>query len=125
MAVVLAAGFFVISSVGAAYLGMSMDAKGQMSNCPLMGIPALCHMSPLEHAFTLQNMLTALPFTGILAFLISVLLALSIIFLAPFAWINIGVLFEPLLRPPAVYKLISRHTLQEAFARGILHSKAF
>ncbi|HQU08158.1 MAG: hypothetical protein B7X04_00080 [Parcubacteria group bacterium 21-54-25] len=30
-----------------------MNANGHMSGCPLMGVPTVCHMSPLDHAFTL------------------------------------------------------------------------
>jgi hypothetical protein len=123
--VTLATIFFVISSIGVSYIGMSMGASGQMSGCPLMGVPALCHMSPLEHAFTLQNMLTAVPFSGMFALLVSILLALAITLLASI-WKDLGILFEPVLRPPSrARELILRHSLQEAFSNGILNSKAF
>lgn len=118
-------GFLLASTFGLAQLGMSMDSAGHMPGCPFMGVPALCHMSPLEHAFTLQNMLTAIPFSGIFALLVSILLALAITLLAPI-WKGLGILFEPVVRPSSrMYTLIPRHTLQEAFASGILNSKAF
>lgn len=118
--------FLVAGTFGMANAGMSMSTDGHMSGCPLMGVPALCHMSPLEHAFTLQNMLTAIPFSGIFTLLISILLAFSIAFLAPLVWLNLAVLFEPIVRPPSSRdRLISRHALQEAFSNGILNSKAF
>ncbi|MHB8710001.1 MAG: hypothetical protein ACYC6X_00375 [Minisyncoccota bacterium] len=120
------AAFFLLGSFGLTHLTMNTGAEGQMSGCPLMGIPALCHMSPLEHAFTFQNMLTAIPFSGIFAFLISILLALSIVLLAPVLLSIATDLFEPLIGPPTrTNRLIPRHSFQEAFSNGIIHSKAF
>ena len=117
---VLAVAIFGFSS------GMTTNADGKMSSCPNMGVPSLCHMNPLEHAFSLQSMLTAVPFSGIFTLLISLLLAFSIVFLAPLAWLNLSILFKSILRPPPRSAgFISRHTLQEAFARGILNSRAF
>ena len=88
--------------------------------------PHSATMSPLEHAFTLQNMLTAIPFSGIFALFIALLVSLSIIPLVPLPWGISFKLLEPHIRPPARKdRFISRHSLQDAFSNGILNSKAF
>lgn len=120
------ASFFLVGAFGFAQVGMGMDSTGDMSGCPLMGIPALCHMSPLEHAFMLQNVFTAVPSTGMFAFLISILLALSIVFLTPLLrGVDISLFKPPLHLLTRKRGTIPRHSLQEAFSNGILHSKAF
>ncbi len=112
--------------IGVTYSPMSPGPSGHMSGCPFMGGPALCHMSPLDHAYGLQNMLTAVPFSGVFAFFVLLLLALTIVAAAPIVWNSISILLEPLLKPPVrAYRFIPRHTLQEAFSNGILHSKVF
>ncbi len=118
--------FLFVCAPGITQLGMSTDIDGQTSNCPLMGMPALCHMSPLEHAFALQNILTVVPFSGIFALFAALLLALSIVLLAP-VLLSIAVnLFKP---PPGTPtrtdRFVPQHSLQEAFSNGILNSKAF
>ncbi len=105
--------------------GMVTNADGTMSSCPNMGVPALCHMSPLEHAFSLQNMLTSIPFSGVFAFLIFLLLALATLLLVPIIWTNFVVLLEYVSHSPPPNTYVLRHTLQEAFSNGILNSKAF
>ena len=118
--------FLFAGTFGITQTGMAANDSKQMSGCPFAGVSALCHMSPLEHAFMLQNTLTAVPFSVLLAFFTSLLVAISIIFLAPIIWNSTCFLFEPILRPPArTYRTIPRYTLQEAFASGILNSKAF
>ncbi|HUY05532.1 MAG TPA: hypothetical protein VMV62_02330 [Candidatus Paceibacterota bacterium] len=106
--------------------GMEMlSSAGGMQDCPLMGVPAVCHMTPLDHAFALQHLLTVPPSSGLLTFLIA-LLALSIPFLAPRIG-DVAILSaEHAVRaPPRMRTIALRHSLQEAFASGILHSKAF
>ncbi len=123
--IVSAVGLLLATSFGASYFPMHVGTDGKMSGCPLMGVPALCHMNPLEHAFTLQNMLTAVPFSGIFALLVSILLALAITLVAPLCK-SLGILSEPILRPPTRRdRFVSRHSLQEAFSGGILNTKAF
>ena len=127
--------FLLVGAAGVTYSGVMMPALhslgeegstgGPMFGCPFMGVPALCSMGQLEHAFTLQQMLMAVPFADLFAFLILLLIALSVAFLAALFRHRIPVPL-PLLRPPSrTHRAIPRHTLQEAFASGILHSKAF
>ena len=121
-------GFLVAGSFGLGSAGIVMNnTNGKMSGCPLIGVPAFCHMSPLDHAFALQSMLTtAIPFSGLFALIVSMLLAFSFIPLIPFMWTGLKPLSKSSERPPSARgKILFRHTLQEAFARGILNSKAF
>ena len=129
--------FLLVGAAGVAYSGVMMPALhslgeggstgGPMFGCPFMGVPALCSMGQLEHAFTLQAMLTAIPPSGMFAFLVSILVALSLASLAsPSWWGSVLALFKPLLRPLSRTRMaLPRHALQGAFANGILHSKAF
>lgn len=119
--------FIFSGTLGFTQSEMRMDSQGGMTNCPLMGIPVLCHMSPLDHAFTLQGMLTAaIPFRDLFALIVSMLLVFAFIPLAPFIWRGLEPFSKSSGRPPSVRdKTLFRHSLQEAFARGILNSKAF
>ena len=112
------------ASLGIASAGMSMAPGGHMSGCPLSG-SALCHMSPLEHAFALQNILTmAARLTNVVFALIAMLLAIVPLLRrnCRSAGLLCGLHFRPPLSSGAT---VPRHGLQEAFARGIIHSKAF
>ena len=82
-------------------------------------------MGPLDHAFMLQHMLTTTPFEGVLASIISILLGLLAAFLSAVATRAIPSLFRKTHRSPLKIHKIFRHPLQEAFANGILNSKAF
>lgn len=118
--------FVFLGSFGITGWTMPSNADGVMSGCPLSGAPALCHMNPLEHAFTLQTMLTAVPSFSLIALLTALLISLAFVFIAPFLWSIIAVFFESAIGPPlAASKTIPRHSLQEAYASGILNSKAF
>lgn len=118
--------FVFLGSFGITGWTMPSNANGAMSGCPLSGAPALCHMNPLEHAFTLQTMLTAVPLFSLIALLTALLISLTLVFIVPFLWSIIAVFFELTIGPPvAPYKTIPRHSLQEAYASGILNSKAF
>ncbi len=119
--------FFVfLGSFGITGGALSSNANGAMSGCPLSGAPALCHMSPIEHAYTLQTMLTAVPSFSLFALLTALLISLTLVFISPFLWSVLIVFFESIVGPPrAANRAIPRHALQEAYASGILNSKAF
>lgn len=118
--------FLFVGAFGVSQTEMATKPGGSMTGCPLMGVPALCHMSPLTHAFTLQDMLIMIPFSGIFMFFITLLLALSVISLVPL-FLNTPSLSAKLFkRPPARRSgFPPRFALQEAFSNGILHSKAY
>ena len=126
---IIGAAFFVfLGSFGITGWTMPSNADGAMSGCPLSGsgAPALCHMSPLEHAFTLQTMLTAVPSFSLIALLTALLISLTLVLIAPFLWSILVVFFESTIGPPpATGRTIPRHALQEAYASGVLNSKAF
>ncbi|MHB1769881.1 MAG: hypothetical protein ACYCPH_02255 [Minisyncoccota bacterium] len=116
--------FFFISPLGV-HFAMPLGPGGEMSGCPLMGTPALCHMSPFAHASALQNMFVAIPFAGIFAILIALLFALVAIPLIRANW-KIGTFLKFVYAPPPQANAsLPRNVLQKAFARGIIHSKAF
>ncbi len=121
------AALLFVGTFGTTIGASMMNANGHMSGCPLMGVPTGRHMSPLDHAFTLQNMLATIPFSGVFASFVLFLLALAMVALiTPTLWSSIGNFIEPLLEPPArAHRYIPRHTLQEAFSNGVLHSRAF
>ncbi len=48
-----------IMSLGAIFTAETMMEEGAMHNCPYMGVPALCTMSPLEHLSGWQQMFAA------------------------------------------------------------------
>ena len=120
------AAFLFVGAFGIAQTGMTMSTDGPMTGCPFMGIPALCHMSPLEHALTLQNMLVAIPFAGILLLLISLLSSFVEIPFFRGVWQIMSAFLWPLHAPPLrIAVRVSRHALQDAFSNGIIHSKAY
>ena len=109
-------------SFGAVLSTEMMLMDGGMHNCPFMGVPALCNMSPMEHlsqwqqmfATTLQQISTA-----------ALLLLLAVILLWRFA----EQLFIPqrteIFLPRYRYREKAFDPLRLAFARGIIHSKAY
>lgn len=104
--------------------GGSVSPKFPTIDCPFMS-SAVCHANILEHTFMLQQTLTTVALGWSFAiFLLALLLAFFTPLFAPsLARADIHTLRcrdVRFLRPP-----LFRHTLQEAFARGILHSKAF
>lgn len=107
-------------------MGMPQDTTGQMSSCPIMGVVALCEMSPLVHVAKWQNLFSALPERGGALFLAIVALSLSMIFLLRRARYSPGLFVVPLwmLGSKAVSIPIPS-TLQEAFSDGILNPKIF
>lgn len=118
--------FVYLGSFGITGGALTANANGAMSGCPLSGAPALCHMSPLDHASTLQTMLTAVPSLSLFALLTALLISLAFVFLAPLLWSLITVFFKTIVGlSPAANRTIPRHALQEAYASGVLNSKAF
>ena len=119
------AAFVFLGSFGITGGALSSNANGTMSGCPLQGAPALCHMSPLDHASALQTMLAAVPSFSFLAFLAALLISLTLVLITPFLWSVIAVFFESTIGPPVTDRTVPRHALQEAYASGVLNSKAF
>ncbi|RJQ34095.1 hypothetical protein C4568_03055 [Candidatus Parcubacteria bacterium] len=116
---------FLMVGVFGIFHGMDMSSSEQMSNCPfIMGIAAICNMSPFEHIAAWQNMFASIPQqTTVLTLL---LLALSFAFsrLLLFAFPRDGDQ-EPqrLLYADREPKAID--PLRLALARGIIHPKIF
>ena len=120
------AAFLFLNSFGITHLGMSINADGQTSTCPFMGVPALCHMNPLDHIFTVQTMLVTIPAIGTLFFLISLLCGLIAFPVLRRIWQLADLAYLSSSSPPPILsRYVPRHALQEAFASGIIHSKAF
>lgn len=117
--------FFAAGTFGISHLGMTSDANGQMSNCPFMGVAALCDMNPLEHIAAWQNMFTAVPFKGI-----SALALLLLAFFAVFLWRDFwNTRWVQSISNHSQYfrnkTFLIRNELQEALSAGILHPKLF
>jgi len=111
---------FLAVSMGGIFTAGMMD-DGVMNNCPFMNVPALCAMSPLEHLSQWEEMFAAtaqhLAATALLLLLALVICWYSLQdFILQKAKVpiperqNTGRFFDP---------------LRLAFARGILHSKAY
>ena len=117
--------FFVVSVLGLSY-GMPMDSNGQMSNCPFMGITALCKMNPLEHMNAWQNLFAAIPSKAANPLAALLLLALfAVVFLRDFWNVKKH-------QPVAIFRqrfrektFVAHTSLQEAFSSGILNPKLF
>ncbi len=121
----LVVGFVVAGNPSIVHIGMDdMMMPETMPGCPLMGMSAVCQMSPLEHLGMWQNLFTFLPkvedlFAALIVFLT---LALGATW---FSWL-------PRRIPKTDVRYRIRHgyvpphrSLQELFSSGILHSKAF
>lgn len=110
---------FLVVNVGGLFTAEMMMEDGAMHGCPFMGVPVLCAMSPLEHLSEWQEEFatTAQP-------MVSALLLLA----ALAVWYSVG---TPMLRQMRTRIPLERDTgrifdpLRLAFARGILHSKAY
>ena len=110
----------MMSTWGAASLGMTMQDGKMMENCPFMGVPAICNMSPLEHLSAWQHMFAStMP-----QFIMFALLLLMTVLLSRF--------FENFLeyKPPTArpvfyhwYEFAVFDPLKLAFARGLIHPK--
>mgnify|MGYP001559799056 CR=1 FL=1 len=108
---------FVIAT-GASLSLHDMAEDGQMTGCPIMGMPVICNMNAQEHITAWQSMFSAIP-TQVLLLLILLLVVGRLIFR------------YLIYKPPELFRyrfkerssLIIGH-LQEAFASGLIHSKA-
>jgi|SRR3989344_2289197 len=74
IAFILALAFSFSFSVG--MMTMHTDDKGNMSDCPFMGVDAICQMGIFEHIGTFQSMFTGIPGKSIL---ITIILALVLV----------------------------------------------
>lgn len=122
----IAATITVLFASSAGMPGMTTNADGHMSNCPLMGVAALCNMSPLEHIAAWQNIFAALPFKKAAA-LASLLLLVSftIFFLRDF-WDTSRLQSVAVHRQRFRRRARNVHDeIQEAFSDGILNPKVF
>lgn len=114
--------FLLVLNIGGVFSAhMMMD--GDMTPCPYMGMTSICSMTPLEHLSGWQRMFSVpLQESGTLLLLSFIVLSL--------VWIFTQQLFEPLRSFSKVfsrfrYKEKVFDSLQLAFARGIIHSKAY
>ncbi len=110
-------------TVGGVYTAEMMTTDGgMMHNCPFMGVPALCDMSPLAHLTEWQSMFT----TTVQQMTV---LSLFLLFAFAIAWHFVRDLYVP----KRVEIFIPRYRETErifdpiklAFARGIIHPKVF
>ena len=115
---------FQMVGVFGIFYGMDMNSKGQMANCPFMGVTAICNMTPFEHIAAWQSMFTSIPqqstgLTLLFALLSFALARLFIVHLARDADETTQRVsyFD---REPTVFD-----PLRLAFARGIIHPKIF
>ena len=109
-------------SFGAVLSTEMMLMDGGMHNCPFMGVPALCEMSPIAHLSQWQQMfaitLQQMGSIGLILLLVATLL-----------WGFEEELFLPqrteIFLPRYRYREKAFDSLRLAFARGIIHSKAY
>lgn len=114
--------FVTLSFGGFLSSEMMMDGNNMMMPCPFMGTTGICNMTPLEHLGGWQQMFTSIQTESFTLALI-LLLALTVIWGA----------FTLQYIPKIIQYRVLRHRYRErvfdplrlAFARGILHSKAY
>ena len=119
---VLLIAFILMTSIGGVLSSQAMMNDGMMHPCPFMGMTAICDMSPLAHLAQWQQMFWATAQT-ITTIALLLLLALAI------SWH----LREDLSLPKHAERFIPRYRYRErvfeplrlAFARGLIHSKAY
>ena len=112
----------LMMTIGGVYSAEMMGMDGDMHNCPFMGVAALCNMSPLQHLSQWQLMFSVISKQMNVAALL-LLLALAIL------WH----LSRDLLSVKRTEGFVSHYRyrkrvfdpLRLAFARGIIHSKAY
>ncbi len=116
--------FFLTASFGVFFVGMNVQMDGEMSHCPFM-MDAICTMTPLGHITAVQGVFQTLPrendFVIFLVLIMAFVVAISS--------------FQKLLGPPQLSRASLafanvdytplRHSLQEAFSRGILNPKIY
>ena len=118
--------FFLVGFLGFSHFSMTTESYGKMSDCPFMGVTALCQMSPLEHLATWQTMFTTIPQQEKNIFAILA----SFIFLFSLIWLGSFIPKKDLLKYK--FQLIAQTdnisfqtSLEEAFSNGIVHPKIF
>lgn len=100
---------------------MTMDG-GMMHNCPFMGVPALCNMTPLAHLAEWQNMFSTT---------VQQMTLISLLLLLAFAvvWHFVRDLFVPKRTEVFIPRYREAEhifdPLKLAFARGLIHPKVF
>ena len=118
--------FLLFGSAGAMHFGMNMGANGKMAPCPFSGEGAICTMNPLEHIAAWQSAFTTTVQNE--RDIVLLLIALTLLFTVGF-WRELFTKRDlcSLQRWHSVLReeLNILDPLQEAFSRGILHSKAY
>lgn len=119
--------FFFVGLLGLSHFSM-INPYWQMTNCPLMGMPVLCQMNPLQHIAAWQSVFTALPnHNNVLATLL-LLLTFAFGIFAGYFYRNTDLVGTLQSGPRFIYQkkfLTFVSSLQEAFSSGILHPKIF
>lgn len=64
-------------SLNAGIASMHTDDMGNMTDCPFMGMDAICQMNPFEHITTVQIMFTGIPAKSIGLAILSLILIIS------------------------------------------------
>ncbi|MDP3696418.1 MAG: hypothetical protein Q8R55_00090 [Candidatus Taylorbacteria bacterium] len=77
IALIIVLAFVLSFSVG--MMTTHTDDKGNMSDCPFMGMDAICQMSIFEHIGTFQSMFTGIPGRSILSGIIFPLVLVSLV----------------------------------------------
>ncbi len=115
----------MVNTGGVLSAAMMSGDDGMMTNCPYMGMSTFCTMSPLEHLTAWQQMfsVTVQQFASISLLLLLITLAAFLYFTERTDTLLLIEVFLPRQR----YKERGKNfdPLRSAFARGIIHSKAF
>lgn len=118
----LLVGVFLALNIGAAVTAGMMTSGDSMQNCPFMGVPVLCAMNPVGHVSGWQEMLAATTQQiSDLAFLLLLAAAVFWYVLSGLSGLERSGRLATRRRDPG--KVFN--PLQLAFARGIIHSKAY
>ena len=115
---------FLVVGIFGIFHNMDMSSKGQMANCPFMGVTAICNMTPFEHIAVWQNMFTSIPQQSTVLALLSLLLSLA---LARLLHLHLPRDANEVLQRVSYFHRGPRvfDPLRLAFARGIIHPKIF
>lgn len=117
--------FLFVGTFGMSHMSMSMDASGNMTDCPFDSGVSLCAMDLFGMIYASQNVLTGL-FQQ--KELISLLTLLAVFLYA------LGIFYKP-FSPPKLYLarnyylnkdfVSQENSIKELFSDGILNSKLF
>ena len=117
--------FLLGGTFNLAHASMSME-DGQMSGCPsMLGMSAICTMSPLEHIAAWQSTFTSLPSEQNSFF------ALLLLLVVAFSFVLLKRIFGPPKHSVQECPTFSSRAdlrvpiFQELFSNGILHPKLF